>query len=156
MQQEAERRLLGAWQLLSCVALDDRGGESYPYGRQPTGHILYTPAGAMAVSMMGAAPERVDETDVFAGAARALASGGHKFIGYSGRFEVEEARDVEEGVMEGTVVHRLETCSYPNWIGTEQRRHFRLAGDRLTLKTPPIMRSGVRGVATLEWERAKE
>ena len=56
-------------------------------------------------------------------------------------------------MVSGTVVHRLDTCSYPNWVGTEQRRRFRLEGDRLTLTTPRIERGGAEAVATVVWER---
>jgi hypothetical protein len=147
-------KLLGAWRLRSCVARDVAGGVSYPYGRSPSGCILYTPSGVMAVSLMGDTPPRVEEPDVFAGAAHALASGAHRYIGYSGRYRLEGAREVGAGVWEGTVVHALDTCSYPNWIGTEQRRELRLEGDWLTLTTPPIVRGGVRSVAVVEWERA--
>jgi hypothetical protein len=104
----------------------------------------------MAVSMMRAPAPRVESGDLFRGAAEALAAG-HAYVGYSGTVSVEDVR--VDGVLSGTVVHALDTCSYPNWVGTEQRRRFRLEGDRLTLTTPSIERGGTGAVATVRWVR---
>jgi hypothetical protein len=38
---------------------------------------------------------------------------------------------------EDTVIHHIEVCSYPNWIGNAQVRFARLEGDLLTLSTKP-------------------
>jgi hypothetical protein len=53
----------------------------------------------------------------------------------------------------GAVVHHLEMSLNPNWIGVDQVRYFDLQGDRLTLKTPPMVVGGVERVSTLVWER---
>jgi hypothetical protein len=37
---------------------------------------------------------------------------------------------------ERVVIHRLQMSWFPNWVGTQQKRFFEFAGDRLTLKTP--------------------
>ena len=31
----------------------------------------------------------------------------------------------------------IEGAAYPNYVGTDQRRFFKIEGDRLTLRTPP-------------------
>lgn len=106
----------------------------------------------MAVSIMRGEPARVDSPDVLTGTAAALAAGTHAYIGYSGTVQVEQCRQ-DGDALTGTVVHTLDTCSYPNWVGTEQRRVFRLEGQRLTLTTPAIQRAGVLATAVLVWER---
>ena len=110
----------------------------------------------MAVSIMEAPAPRVESGDLFLGAAEAL-SGGHAYVGYSGTVGVEGVNTTttsgKDGALSGIVVHTLDTCSYPNWVGTEQRRAFRLEGDRLTLTTPSIERGGAGAVATVSWVR---
>jgi hypothetical protein len=96
----------------------------------------------------------VESGDLFLGAAEALAAG-HAYVGYSGTVAVEGVNTTsgEDGALSGIVVHTLDTCSYPNWVGTEQRRRFVLEGDRLTLTTPQIERGGTGAVATVIWVR---
>jgi hypothetical protein len=180
LEGRAAALLLGAWRLRSCEARSDSGDVTYPYGPDPAGYITYTPSEYMAVSIMGSSPPKLsDEADVLAGTARAIQAG-HAYIGYAGAFRVEGVRavsgdaiggagtsdavegsasgDASEGAasgdaFEGTVCHTLETASFPNWVGTTQRREFRLTDTTLTLTTPPIIRQGVRAIATLVWER---
>ena len=47
------------------------------------------------------------------------------YISYCGSYEVNE--------QERFVIHRLELSWFPNLVGTEQKRFFEFAGDRLTL-----------------------
>ena len=47
------------------------------------------------------------------------------------------------------------TRSAPTRAGTDQRRFFAIAGDRLTLTTPPFPRSGRQVTAKLVWERMR-
>lgn len=152
-EARAASRLVGAWRLRSCVARADSGEVSYPYGTSPAGYITYSASGYMAVSIMGGDPPRIEgEVDVLSGTARAIQAG-HAYIGYAGTFRVEGVRDVSRDTFEGTVCHTLEVASFPNWVGTTQRREFRLTDATLTLTTPPITRQGVRAVATLVWAR---
>ena len=55
----------------------------------------------------------------------------------------------------GVVVHHVEGATFPNLIGTDQRRTFALSGDRLTLSTPPLVRAGRRSTYVLVWERQR-
>ena len=106
----------------------------------------------MMVSIMRAPAARVESGDLFLGAAEALAAG-HGYVGYSGVVAVEDVEGESSAALTGTVVHTLDACSYPNWVGTEQRRRFELDGDTLTLTTPPIERGGAGAVATVRWVR---
>jgi hypothetical protein len=38
---------------------------------------------------------------------------------------------------QNTVIHHIEVCSYPNWIGNAQVRFAKLDGDVLVLSTNP-------------------
>ena len=153
-ETEALKRLVGTWRLVSVEARDAGGRVALPYGREPVGYLVYTEEGRMMVSIMRGSVRRVESGDLFLGAAEALA-GGHAYVGYSGAVAVEEVEPAEggEGALAGTVVHMLDTCSYPNWVGTEQRRRFLLEGDDLTLTTPAIERGGTGAIATVRWVR---
>jgi len=53
------------------------------------------------------------------------------------------------------VIHYIEVCSYPNWIGNPQLRLVRLEGDLLVLSTKPMIFQGVTRSAELIWERVR-
>ena len=152
MEEEALRHLLGTWQLVSLETLGADGTASHPYGSAPVGYLMYTAGRRMAASIMRSPAPRVQSPDLFAGAAEALVSG-HTFVAYTGAVALENPQTTSPGSWHGTVIHTLDTCSYPNWVGTRQRRHFLLEAGALTLITPPIERAGSRATATVIWKR---
>ena len=52
------------------------------------------------------------------------------------------------------VLHLIEVAFYPNRVGSSQRRFFRLSGDRLLLKTPPMLIEGQERIGHILWARA--
>ena len=65
--------------------------------------------------------------------------------------EVEETYEVNE--QERFVMHRIELSWFPNLVGTQQKRFFAFADDRLTLETPPLTLLGDAQVHRLVWQR---
>jgi hypothetical protein len=138
--------LIGAWRLVSYeVAAGQEVVE--PYGPAPSGRLIYEPSGRMAVQVYDprvpsfASGDPRIFTDV---EARAVTLGA---IVYFGTYTVHAA--------EGHVVHQVESASLPNWVGGDQVRYFTLTGDRLTLKTPPIILGGRETISSLVWERLR-
>jgi hypothetical protein len=112
--EEARRRLLGAWEV---VSFQDRGAASDPwtdtYGANPSGIILYDASGTVSVQV----PPGGGVSD---------------YVGYYGTFEVVEARSDGDG-MSGVVEHRMESASTA-WLMEEERpRAFEVSGERLIL-----------------------
>jgi lipocalin-like protein len=85
------------------------------------------------------------ESDVFGGTAEERSEAISTYLGGAGRFEVLTDED--------TVVHHVEVCSYPNWIGDPQKRFAKLEGDLLTLSTNSMTLQGVERTAELVWQR---
>ena len=52
-----------------------------------------------------------------------------------------------------TVIHHVCGASYPNWIGHDQIRYYRIDGPHLVLSTPPIVDRGEALEYILIWER---
>ena len=69
------------------------------------------------------------------------------YLGYCGSYEVNEK--------EGFVIHHLQLSSFPNWLGTAQKRYFEFTANRLTLSTPPLTLVGAAQVHRLIWERVE-
>ena len=81
------------------------------------------------------------------GAARSKKSArrSRAYFAYAGRYTLDAQRS--------TVTHHLEISSTPNYVGTDLQRTFTLAGNRLTLTTPPRTLAGQTSTSTLIWER---
>ncbi len=66
------------------------------------------------------------------------------YAAYYGSYSVDQGQ--------GIIVHHVEAAHIPNWVGTDQVRHFDFQGNRLTLKGT-LLRGGVQEVVSLVWER---
>lgn len=142
-----ETDLIGTWQLVSVTAQQPDGKTTEPYGHHPRGLVVYGSDGRVVAVI---AHENLDrfQSDSIAAASSAEASYAfRRTLGYSGRYEVDTDA--------GTVVHHVDACTFPNWQGEDEVRHFETDGDRLTMKTPPIQSgsAGEEAVFTLVFER---
>ena len=125
----------------------DDGSVVDPLGENAVGVISYQYDGYMSVEIMAADRTPFRDGDVFGGTPEERSAAISTYLGYAGPFEVRAD--------EGAVVHHIEVCSYPNWIGDAQVRVAELDGDVLTLSTKPMVFQGVERTATLVWDRVR-
>lgn len=135
--------LVGAWRLVSCVQRANGTIVGYPFGEQPTGVLLYTADHRVSVHLSSGDRELLSDADFSrmeaAETARAFAS----YLGYCGRYELRG----------DTVIHKIEMCSVPNWVGRDQVRQIRMIGDVLALY-PPAQGADGSGRLELCWSRS--
>ena len=136
----ARDRFIGVYKLVTYQRKSRSGEVTDIYGPNPVGRIAYDKAGRMFALLMrpGRKPPK-DPQAVTLEEYREIQSG---FIAYMGTFDVDEALH--------TVVHHVEAASTPAWVGTDLKRAYEFAGNRLTLTVP-----GANG-ATVAWEREKD
>ena len=138
-----DKRFFGTWRLVSWENEDGTGAIGHPVGSTPVGLLHYAPDGYMFVQIMRADRAALSTGALFGGdvAERAEAFASH--VAYAGRWAVRG----------GTMIHRLEVSSVPNWAGAEQRRDFHFPdADTLQLSAP--MEFGGRTVmARVIWAR---
>jgi Lipocalin-like domain len=99
----------------------------------------------MSVEIMAEGRAPYLEADAFGGTPEERSEAISTYLSYSGPFEVIPDQD--------SVIHHIEVCSYPNWIGNAQVRFAKLEGDLLMLSTKPMTFQGVTRSAELVWER---
>ncbi len=140
--------LAGAWRLESYVEIDlGTGAERYPFGPSPEGIILYTADGYMSAQMQSSGRRAFAAGDLYGGEPGEYAEAGRTYLGYAGRFSVDEQA--------GTVSHEVAVSFFPNWLGQTQIRVFTLRGDRLQLETDGRQSFiGSSKVARITWRRA--
>ena len=137
--------LVGTWQLRTWVAEGDDGSIIEPMGARPEGVLVYTSDGTMITTMGEPGRAPIDGGDMLAGPPEQRLVALTSFIAYSGSFRVEGA----------DVLHDVTMSLFPNWIGTQQRRHvlLRRDGRELTLSADPFVLRGRRSSQRLTWER---
>jgi hypothetical protein len=137
--------LIGTWRLRSWKNVGSDGSAVDALGENPVGYIFYNRDGFMSVEIMAAQRAPYLVPDAFGGTAEERSEAIGSYLSYSGPFEVLSDQD--------TVIHHIQVCSYPNWVGNAQVRFAKLDGDLLTLSTKPMTLQGVERTAELVWER---
>jgi hypothetical protein len=144
LRREVMLKLVGSWKLISFHSQDSSGRIAYPFGRDAQGRLIYEPDGRMAVQLMN--PNRPgfvsDDPLVTSETEVRTAFGG--YTAYYGTYSVDPEKQ--------TIVHHIEASLLPNWVGTDQQRHFEFNGQHLTLKGP-LRLGGVQGTVSLVWKR---
>jgi hypothetical protein len=144
MSGEGVPHLAGSWKLVSFQIQDSRGQTSYPFGREARGRLIYEADGRMAVQIMDPHRPRVASEDLLAASEAEVRAAFGGYVAYYGTYSVNPA--------EQTIIHHLEAALLPNWVGTDQRRHYEFDGKVLTLKGGLLL-GGVQGSVSLVWER---
>jgi hypothetical protein len=119
------------------------GEVNYPFERDAVGYLSYTQEGYMAVAMMWANRSKFASADLRAASPEERLAAFDTYASYCGRYEVRGT----------TVVHRIELCLYPNWIGADEERYFEFSGNELILRTAPMMIGGVELTGRVIWQR---
>jgi len=135
--------LVGTWRLVSVHTWRADGQITYPFGRDVVGYLIYTEQGHLSLSIMAANRPQIQSADMTAGTVAEKAAAYDTYLAYAGTYRLYADR----------VVHNLECSLIPQWVGTEQVRFLKFEGNRLTLRTAPLMRDGVETVSNLVWER---
>jgi hypothetical protein len=133
--------LVGTWKLVSWQVIAENEPPQDVFGVHPKGFLVLTREGRSIV-LTTAENRRGGMGD----AERAAL---HKsMLSYSGRYRVEGHDFI-------TVV---DVSWNEEWNGTEQRRHFRVEGDRLFIESAPapsILFPGKTDFRRIVWEREK-
>src|SRR5262245_1612759 len=137
-------RFIGVWKLVSYQRTSSAGKIDHPYGDRPLGRITYDRAGRMSAILMrpGRRSTVASGVGLIAGNATTdeIRDAVDGFIAYYGKYDID--------VRSTSVIHHVEACLVPSWVGTDLRRSYEFSGQRLTLK------AAVAGnVAEIVWER---
>ena len=137
----------GAWNLVSFEVRRSDGEIMYPFGRDADGILIYEADGYFSVQLMQRDRPKFASGDIQNGTVDEISSAYKGYISYYGTYVVDEA--------EGVMTHQVRGSLFPNWVGEDQRRYFKLSGSQLTLSTPPTPFGGQELTALLIWERAR-
>jgi hypothetical protein len=140
---QTARDLVGAWVAVSNVA-EQGGNKSEPYGSVPLGMLIFDASGRYGLVLSRKDIPKFASNSRTNGTAEEKKAAMQDAIAHFGRYVVNEA--------DKTILFKIETSTYPNFIDTDQKRAFTLVGDELTYTVPSF--SG-GGTAIAVWRRAK-
>ncbi|HTS25642.1 MAG TPA: lipocalin-like domain-containing protein [Bryobacteraceae bacterium] len=140
----AREPFIGVWRLIAHRHVSAGGEVKFPYGDSPIGRLTYDRAGRMSAQLMRpgrrcSLPPGVPFT-VGNASDEELREAASGFTAYYGTYDIEEASR--------KVIHHVQACLIPSWVGSDVTRNFRFEANRL------ILGAGLSG-ATFEliWER---
>ena len=137
------KRWFGTWKL-EAMELHSLGGvTTYPYGKNPTGYIMYLEPDRMAVAFGSGDRQLFATEDMLGGTDQEKGAAFNSFVCYCGTFHVGEK----------SVVHRIDVSLFPNWVGTSQERFYEFEGNILRLSSKPFPINGEQQTAHLIWRR---
>jgi hypothetical protein len=141
-------RIAGAWQLESRTVKQANGASLVDpvLGQQPVGRLFYDVSGHMMLQMMRQARAQaisVPSNPPDAKNPRIVLG----YDAYFGTFTVNEA--------EGTITHHVEGSLFPEDLGKDFKRSYKLEGDTFTLSFASKSPDGPELTRTLRFRRSK-
>ena len=142
-------KFLGAWRLVSAEFRGEDGAlAESPYGTEPQGILMYDAEGSMSAQIAGKDRQPFASSDRMSGTPDEVKGAFQSYQAYWGRYKIDE--------QEHTVIHTVTQALLPNWVGTQQKRHYKFQDGRLYLRTPPLLIGGKRLSGVLIWEKIKQ
>lgn len=141
---QTAKELVGSWTLMS-VTVNRDGEKVEPFGQNPKGTMTFDSGGRFSIIVTRSDLPKIASNNREAGTPeenRAVAQGS---IAYFGTYNVNED--------DHTFIVHVGGSTYPNFVGTDQKRIFVITGDEL--KYTNSDRSAGAGVALVLWKRAK-
>lgn len=140
--------LIGTWRLVSAgnIHKDGRFEPFAEYGPHPIGYLMYDVTGHMCVSLANPNHPRWANADKPTDAEKIESF--RVMFAYCGTYEIQEK--------EHRVIHRPEMASWPDYVGTDQVRPYRLEGNRLILSGHETAPGDEASDYQIIWERVEK
>lgn len=130
--EEFRSDILGTWKLVEYKAVRIDNGETiYPMGLHAEGFITYSPDGFVSVQLSEPGAPKFSAGDLKGGTVEEASEAMRRYLAYCGRFELQDMSTWAK------VIHHMDVCTFPNWIGGSQERLAKLDGNRLEIQTSP-------------------
>jgi Lipocalin-like domain len=140
---QTAKDLVGTWTLVSAVT-EQGGNKTDIYGPNPKGILTVDANGRYVIAFARADLPKVasnNRTTATPEENKAIVQGS---LTHFGTLSVNAA--------DKTFTFKIETATFPNWDGTEQKRPFTVTGDELQYT---VAAASGGGTATVVWKRAK-
>lgn len=124
--QTTAKDLVGTWTLVS-VTFEKDGKKTDLYGPNPQGQMTFDPNGRLSFIVTRSDLPKFASNNRQAGTPEENEAVVQGSLAYFGTYSVDETAK--------TVTVHIESCSFPNWNGMDQKRSFTISGDELKWTT---------------------
>ena len=142
-QKTLKEQLVGTWTYVSVDTVHPDGSRAPMFGPNPQGLAIFDGNGRYILLTTSPGQPKFTSNNRNEGTPEEYKAVVQGSIAHFGRYTVNEA--------EKTIIFHIETSTFPNWNGAEQKRPFTLTGD--DLKWTTAASSG--GSAEVVLKRAK-
>jgi Lipocalin-like domain len=125
--KSSQQQLVGTWKYVSVDIVRADGSRVPLFGQQPSGLAVFDRSGHYLLFTARSDQPRFASNSRMTGTDDENRAVVHGSIAHFGLYAVDER--------EKTITFRIETSSFPNWNGAEQKRPFTLSGDELKWTT---------------------
>ena len=119
--------LINTWVLVSFELRKESGEIIYPFGKNATGRIIYTPSGDFSAQVMRKNRSKFESDDQMKGSVEEVMENFRSVISYFGSYTIDE----------NIITHHVEESLFPNWNGLSMKRFAKLDNNLLELSTEP-------------------
>jgi hypothetical protein len=128
------QQIAGAWTYVSVDTVRADGSREAMYGPHPQGLVIFDGKGHYALVNARADQPKFTSGNRMEGTPEEYRGVAQGSIAHFGTYMINEA--------DKTITFHIETSTFPNWNGIEQKRPFVLAGDELKWTTPAASGGG--------------
>jgi Lipocalin-like domain len=143
---QTAKDLVGTWTLVS-ITLEKDGKKTDFYGANPQGQEMFDASGHVSIILTRSDLPKFASNNREAGTPEENEAIVHGSLAYFGTYSVSET--------DKTYITHIESCTFPNWNGTERKTAFSISGDELSTTVVSGPTSIGTGKAYLVWKRAK-
>ncbi len=143
-QSPTAKQLVGTWKMVS-ITLDKNGQKTDMYGPNPQGITIVDRNGHFSRLISRSDVPKFASNNRTGGTPEENKAAVQGSIAYYGTYTCNPAD-------KGCTLH-IEGCSFPNWIGTDQKHLYTLIGDELR-ESNPAPSTGA-GSAQVIWKRVR-
>ncbi|HQR22658.1 MAG TPA: lipocalin-like domain-containing protein [Burkholderiaceae bacterium] len=137
-QSTLRDQIVGTWMYVSVDLVRPDGTREPLFGPQPQGQANFDGNGRYILMTARAGQPKFGSANRMDGTPEENKAVVQGTIAHFGRYTVDETNK--------TITFHIDTSTFPNWNGTEQKRPFSISGDELTWKTPASTGGGTAEV----------
>jgi hypothetical protein len=146
LAQSAQDQLVGTWMLVSIYIEGPDGSRFDPFGVNPTGVLMIDGNGRISVQFIGSDLPKFASNDRLNGTPEEDKAVVQRILSYFGTYSVSDA--------DHSLNIHIESSSFPNWKGADQKRFLALKEDEMKWINPTAS-SGPGFTGHTVWKRAK-
>ena len=145
--QRAQDRLVGTWTLVSIYIEGPDGSRFDLFGANPTGLLIMDGNGRISMQLIGSDLPKFVSNGRLDGAPEENKAVVQGVLCYFGTYSVSDA--------DRSLNIHIESSSFPNWKGVDQKRFVALTEDEMKWTNPTTTTGGPGFTGHTEWKRAK-